>query len=135
MQLRLHSKLGEQMNPSMQRRPSPESTQSREDLVMRGPSMGRTQPREAQPALRRTAHLQHAPGDVLLTAITADTELGVVVSLAVGQSIPAMRQTFRMVCDHPEITEHWPLEWDNFPLLSAWGMPAPPALRNNTADR
>lgn len=34
-------------------------------------------------------YLQHVPRDVLLAAVTADAELGVVVGLAVGQPVPA----------------------------------------------
>lgn len=44
---------------------------------------------------RQPTHLQHVPRDVLLTAVTADAELGVVVGLAVGQPVPATRQAIR----------------------------------------
>lgn len=37
-------------------------------------------------------HLQHVPRDVLLAAVTADAELGVIVRLAVGQPVPATSQ-------------------------------------------
>ena len=40
-------------------------------------------------------HLQHVSRDVLLTAVTADPKLGVIVGLAVGQPIPATEPAVR----------------------------------------
>lgn len=60
----------------------------------RGAARGTEQdlPREGA---RRPTHLQHVPRDVLLTAVAADAELGVVVGLAVGQPVPATRRAVR----------------------------------------
>lgn len=64
------------------------------------------------PGLVPTAHgppyLQHVPCDVLLTGVTADAKLGVVVGLAVGQPVPAKRQAVRMAgahCEDPQIQQ------------------------------
>lgn len=47
------------------------------------------------PRATAAAYLQHVPRDELLTAVTADAELGVVVGFAVGQAVPAGSQAVR----------------------------------------
>lgn len=65
--------------------------------VRPGPAGGRTCSRP--PA--GPTYLQHVSRDVLVTAVTADAKLGMVVGLAVGQPVPATSQAVRTGGGHP----------------------------------
>lgn len=69
-------------------------------------------------------YLQHVPRDVLLAAVAADAELGMVVGLAVGQPVPATSQAVRMGGVIPAPQDPQPS-----PVRGAVALPPPPSDR------
>lgn len=86
------------------------------------------------PAPATASHLQHPARDVLLTAVTADAKLGVIIGLAVGQPVPEMRQPVRRAWGHPLGPQHATKLIRELPKnMEAWQLP--PTLRGQFLDR
>lgn len=82
----------------------------------------------------QASHLQHPARDVLLTAVAADAKLGVIISLAVGQPIPAMRQAVRRAWAHPLGPQHATKLVRELPINMEAGR-LPPTLRGQFLGR